>query len=195
MRMIVATNNRGKLEEIEQIAAGHDVELVTLKDAGIKIDVEENGSTFEENALIKARAVYELTKTPVLADDSGLCVDALFGAPGIFTSRYSGENATDDTNIDKILSVMRDVPEGKRSARFVCAIAYIDENGSEYVYRGTCEGEITFERRGRDGMGYDPIFYYPPFGCTFAECPYEKKNSVSHRNAALKKFFDEFKIK
>lgn len=193
MKIIIATNNRGKLEEIEQIMAGKDVSFSTLSDEGIKVEFDETGTTFEENALIKARTVYNIVHTPVLSDDSGLCVDALLGAPGIYTSRYFKENATDDENISKLLSAMQYVRDGKRAARFVCAIAYIDEAGKEHVYRGECEGEITLERHGRDGMGYDPVFYYKPYKKTFAQCTYEEKNAVSHRNAALSKFLKDIK--
>ncbi|MBR2742706.1 MAG: XTP/dITP diphosphatase [Clostridia bacterium] len=195
MKIIAATNNRGKLMEIEEITSGLGVRVSSLSDEGIKIDVEETGKTFEENALIKARAVYEITRTPVLADDSGLCVDALSGAPGVYTARYAGEGASDDANISKLLSAMRDADEENRTARFVCALAYIDESGREHVYRGECEGVITFEKKGTGGMGYDPVFYYPPYKMTFAECSHEMKNAVSHRSAALKKFFDDMKIK
>ena len=196
MKIIAATNNKGKLMEIEEITRTLDIVVRSLSDEGIKVEFEETGTTFEENALIKARTVRAITNAPVLSDDSGLEVDALFGAPGVYTSRYAGEGATDDENIDKLLFAMKDVKdEKKRTARFVCALAYIDEKGEEHIYRGECEGRITFERKGKDGMGYDPVFYYPPYKMTFAECSHEMKNAVSHRSAALKKFFEDVKIK
>ncbi len=195
MKLIVATNNQGKLMEIEQIMEGRKVELSTLRDEGINVEFDETGKTFEENALIKARTIFDLTHSAVLADDSGLCVDALDGAPGIYTSRYAGEHATNDENIDKLLMAMKDVPDAERTARFVCAIVYIDDSGHESVYRGECEGIITRKRCGVDGMGYDPVFYYPPLGKTFAECDYDSKNAVSHRNAALEQFIRETNIK
>lgn len=195
MKIIVATNNRGKLEEIEQIMTGKNVKLSTLSDEGIKAEFDETGTTFEENALIKARTVYNIVHKPVISDDSGLCVDALLGAPGIYTSRYFRENAKDDENISKLLNAMKDVPTEKRSAKFVCVIAYIDELGKEHVYRGECGGEISFERMGRFGMGYDPVFYYPPYERTFAQCSDDEKNAVSHRNEALSKFLKDIEIK
>ena len=196
MKIIAATNNKGKLMEIEEITKDLKFYVSSLSNEGIKVDFEETGATFEQNALIKARTVYKISHTPVLSDDSGLEVDALFGAPGVYTSRYAKEGATDDENISKLLFAMKEVKkEEKRTARFVCALAYIDENGDDHVYRGECEGLITFEKRGKDGMGYDPVFYYPPYKTTFAECSHEMKNAVSHRSAALKKFFEDIKIK
>ncbi len=195
MKIIAATNNKGKLMEIEEITKDLNISVSSLSNEGIKVDFDETGATFEENALIKARTVYKISHTPVLSDDSGLEVYALFGAPGVYTSRYAKEGATDDENISKLLFAMKEVKEEKRTARFVCALAYIDENGDEHVYRGECEGRITFERKGKDGMGYDPVFYYPPYKMTFAECSHEMKNAVSHRSAALKKFFEDIKIK
>jgi XTP/dITP diphosphohydrolase len=190
MRLIVATNNKGKLLEIQQILCDCGIELLTLSDIGLDVDFLETGETFEENAIIKAKTVYELKKMPVLADDSGLIVDALEGQPGIRTSRYAGEGATDDQNIDKLLTNMKEVADKDRSARFICAIAYIDNDGNVNTFCGECEGFITKERRGIDGMGYDPVFFYPPFNSTFAESSYEQKNKVSHRKKALFKFKD-----
>lgn len=190
MKLIVATNNKGKLLEIQQILGDCNIELLTLSDIGLDVDFLETGETFEENAIIKAKTVYEIKKMPVLADDSGLIVDALSGQPGIRTSRYAGEGATDNQNIDKLLKNLKDVDDKDRSARFACAIAYIDNDGKTSTFYGECEGFITKERKGKDGMGYDPVFFYPPFNKTFAESSYEEKNKVSHRNKALLKFCD-----
>lgn len=187
MKLVVATNNKGKLLEIQQILNDKKLELLTLTDIDLNIDFIESGETFEENAIIKAKTVYDLTQMPVIADDSGLVVDSLGGQPGIRTSRYAGEDATDDQNIDKLLKNMNGIVQEDRTAHFVCAIAYIDKNGNISTYRGECDGYITEERRGKDGMGYDPVFFYPPFNLTFAQVSYEEKNKVSHRNKALSK--------
>ncbi len=184
--LVVATGNAGKMRELQKILPSFS--LVSMREAGFAGDIEENGTTFEENALIKARAVWEKTGKATIADDSGLMVDALFGAPGIYSARYAGENATDTERIQKLLSELQDVPEGKRDAAFVCALAYISPDGEETVFRGECRGVITKEPCGEQGFGYDPVFYIPAYGKTFGELDAETKNSISHRFRALMLF-------
>lgn len=186
MKIILASNNKHKLEEIRKITAPLGYEVISQSEAGCNFDVEETGTTFEENAVLKAKAVYEKMKMPVISDDSGLEVDYLNGAPGVYSHRYAGENATDADRCSKLLSELSGVEKEKRTARFVCVICFIDENGTETVIRGTCEGYIGTEPRGENGFGYDPIFMYGDR--SFAEISAEEKNSVSHRADALRKF-------
>jgi len=182
-KLIVATGNAGKLREIKAILT--EFKVLGLKDVGIDCDVEENGSDFCENAAIKARALKGLVDCAVLADDSGLCVDALDGAPGIYTARYAGESATDDENIDKLLDTLQGVPSEKRTARFCCAMCFITPDGKEIFGEGTCEGRILTARAGTGGFGYDPIFYVPDFAASFGELTDVQKNQISHRKRAL----------
>jgi len=189
-RIIVATKNRGKLEEIAQLLSGLPYEVVSMTDAGVTGDITEDGSTFEENALIKARTVWNATGDTVMADDSGLEVDYLGGAPGIYSARYAGQSATDEDKFCKLLKELSGVPEDQRNARFVCAIALILPDGREVTVRGTCEGYIAEEPAGAGGFGYDPVFYVPEFGMTFAQMGEELKNSISHRGNALRKVLD-----
>ena len=186
MKIILASNNKHKLEEIRKITAPLGYEVISQSEAGCNFDVEETGTTFEENAVLKAKAVYEKMKMPVISDDSGLEVDYLNGAPGVYSHRYAGENATDADRCSKLLSELSGVEKEKRTARFVCVICFIDENGTETVIRGTCEGYIGTEPRGEHGFGYDPVFMYGDR--SFAEISAEEKNSVSHRADALRKF-------
>lgn len=186
MKVILASNNKHKLEEIRKITAPLGYEVISQSEAGCNFDVEETGTTFEENAVLKAKAVYEKMKMPVISDDSGLEVDYLNGAPGVYSHRYAGENATDADRCSKLLSELSGVEKEKRTARFVCVICFIDENGTETVIRGTCEGYIGTEPRGENGFGYDPVFMYGDR--SFAEISAEEKNSVSHRADALRKF-------
>lgn len=186
MKIILASNNKHKLEEIRKITAPLGYEVISQSEAGCNFDVEETGTTFEENAVLKAKAVYEKMKMPVISDDSGLEVDYLNGAPGVYSHRYAGENATDADRCAKLLSELSGVEKEKRTARFVCVICFIDENGTETVIRGTCEGYIGTEPRGENGFGYDPVFMYGDR--SFAEISAEEKNSVSHRADALRKF-------
>ena len=186
MKIILASNNKHKLEEIRKITAQLGYEVISQSEAGCNFDVEETGTTFEENAVLKAKAVYEKMKMPVISDDSGLEVDYLNGAPGVYSHRYAGENATDADRCSKLLSELSGVEKEKRTARFVCVICFIDENGTETVIRGTCEGYIGTEPRGENGFGYDPVFMYGDR--SFAEISAEEKNSVSHRADALRKF-------
>ena len=183
----IATSNAHKVEEFQTMLK--DCEVKCLKNLDHKLTIIEDGKTFEENALIKARALYKEIGQPVISDDSGLEVDALDKMPGVYSARFLGE----DTSYDIKNQYIIDHVEGKtRSARYVCVIAYIDEDGNEKVYRGECEGEINDCLLGENGFGYDPIFYYPPFMTTLANVSEEKKNTVSHRGIALKKFLKDW---
>ena len=188
MRLVIATSNEDKVREIDEILEGTGYRAVSMKEAGIKADIIEDGKTFEENALIKARAVHALAKPDdyVMADDSGLCIDALDGAPGIYSARFCGENSTYPEKFAKIFSMLEGVPEEKRTARFVCAVAVVS-----FTVRGECEGVLHEKPAGENGFGYDPIFYVPEFGMTTAQMPPEQKNSISHRGRALRKMVEE----
>lgn len=186
MEIILGSNNKNKLGEMEKILSPFGHTLISQSEAGISLDVEETGTTFEENAFLKAKAIYDMTKKPVIADDSGLEVEALNNAPGVFSHRYAGENATDADRCRKILDEMKNVPLDKRTARFVCVICYIDEKGTVSYSRGECHGIIGYEPKGQNGFGYDPIFMVGEK--SFAEISPEEKNKISHRSAALNKF-------
>lgn len=192
MKIIFATGNRNKLREIKGIMNGEDAEIVTASDEGIDVDPEETGDSFEENALIKARAVYELSdKTAiVLADDSGLCIDALGGEKGelgIHSARFMGHDTSYEIKNREIIRRMADVPDEKRTARFACAIAAIfPGDGREVVVRETMEGYVAHEIAGSNGFGYDPIFYLPEFGMNSGEISAESKNLISHRGKAMR---------
>ena len=189
--LVVATGNAGKLREIKAILSGYTV--LGAKEAGLCADAEENGSTFRENAAIKARELKKQTDYAVLADDSGLCVDALDGAPGVYSARYAGDHATDGANVDKLLTAIRDVPEEKRTARFRCAICLIREDGEEVYGDGSCEGRILFAPEGEGGFGYDPVFYSFDYNESFGTLSAEKKNLVSHRKRALEDLLEKLK--
>lgn len=193
-KIIAATKNRGKLKEIAQLLSDLPYDVISMTDAGMTDDIDESGATFEENALIKARAVWKVTGETVIADDSGLEVDHLGGAPGVYSARYAGEGATDADRNHKLLSALAGVPADKRSARFVCAAALIFPDGRELVVRGTCEGYIAEEPAGDNGFGYDPLFYVPEFGLTIAQMDAELKNSISHRGNALRKILDILEV-
>jgi len=184
MKLVLASNNKNKLDEIIKIMQPLGYEVISQLEAGIDIDIEETGVTFEENALLKAREIYKILKLPVIADDSGLEVDYLNGKPGVYSHRYAGENANDREKCEKILSELAGVHEENRTARFVAVIVFIDSNGEEYVAKGTCEGKIAYEMIGENGFGYDPIFIYNKK--SFAEISQVEKNKVSHRSNALK---------
>lgn len=186
MKVVIATNNQGKVREFKAMLAPLGYEPVSLKDEGIKINVVEDGETFEENAHLKAKAVYEICRCPVIADDSGLEVDFLDGAPGIYSARYAGEDATDKELCEKILSELEGVDESLRSARFVCALYCIMDEETEYSVLGTLEGSIGTEPRGENGFGYDPIFMVDEER-SVAELSEEEKNKISHRSNALHK--------
>ena len=188
MKVVLASQNRHKLTEIQAILAKYDMELVLQSDLGVRIDVEENGSSFEENSELKARAVMEATGLPAIADDSGLCVDVLGGAPGIYSARYGAPACvTDRDRLNHLLEELRGVRSEERTARFVCVITLLYPDGRKLTARGICEGMITFEPRGDDGFGYDPVFYIPSMGCTFAQMGADRKNAISHRANALQR--------
>lgn len=187
MKLILASKNRHKAQEMQAIL-GDKITLVTQDEAGFAdLDVVEDGKTFEENAIKKAVSVMEASGLPCIADDSGLCVDALDGAPGLYTARYAGEKATDDENIQKLLHELNGVEWEKRTARFVCVIAVAYPDRAPVTFRGECEGFILTEKHGENGFGYDPIFYVEQFDKAMAELPAEVKNSISHRSRALAK--------
>ena len=186
MKVVLASQNKHKLAEIQAILSRFDMELVLQSELGLHIDVEETGASFEENSMLKARAVMEATGLPAIADDSGLCVDVLGGGPGIYSARYGApECVTDRDRLNHLLENMRGVRSEERTARFVCVITLLRPDGSSLIARGSCEGLITFEPRGEDGFGYDPVFYVPAMGCTFAQMGAERKNAISHRANAL----------
>ena len=185
-RIIFATGNEGKMREIREILAGMETEILSMKEAGLQSDAEETGTTFEENAIIKAKAMAAMTDDIVLADDSGLEVDYLNKEPGIYSARYLGEDTSYDIKNQAILDRMKGVPKEKRSARFVCAIAAVLPNKEVLVVREAIEGYIGYEVAGCNGFGYDPIFYVDEFGCSTAELSEEEKNKVSHRGKALR---------
>ena len=189
-RLVFATGNQGKVNEFRQML-GDDYEILSMKDIGVDIDIVEDGKTFEENALIKARALYQVIHQPVLSDDSGLEVDALNKQPGVHSARWMGKDTSYTIKNQAIIDALKGKKD--RSARFICVIAFIDEQGKEYTYRGTIEGQINDEIVGKNGFGYDPIFYYPPFHTTTANVSEELKNSVSHRGNALKAFMADWK--
>lgn len=184
--IILATNNAHKVEEIKHILGDKFDCIYTLADRGIKTDVEETGDTFTENALIKARAICKLSGLPALADDSGLCVDVLGGAPGVYSARYSGGDS-DDNNALLLANLAKAREEGNsdRTAHFSCAVALVYPDGREITAEGKTYGYITEEYRGKGGFGYDPLFYSPEIGMTFGEAVESVKNSVSHRGRAL----------
>ena len=194
-KILFATENEGKMKEIRQILGDMDVEIQSLKEAGIHGDIEENGETFEENAAIKAREIARLTDAIVLADDSGLEVDYLGKEPGVHSARYMGYDTSYRIKNQSILDRLQGVPEEQRTARFVCVIAAALPGGGLLYSRGTIEGIIGYEERGDGGFGYDPIFFLPEYGCSTAELPMEKKNELSHRCTALrqmKKMLEEY---
>ena len=194
MKVVLASQNKHKLEEISKITEKFDMELVLQSDLGVQIDVEETGTTFEENSLLKAKAVMEATGLPALADDSGIAVDALNGEPGVYSARYGGDESLDDWG--RLLLLLKNtehVPDGQRQAKFVSVITMVTPEGRVIQARGEIHGELTREARGENGFGYDPIFYYPPLGKTTAELSPEEKNQVSHRAKALKVFYEKLK--
>jgi len=184
MKLLIATHNEGKKQEYDRLLDGLAMELASLGDLGVAEAVEENGSSYAENALLKARGYAMATGMPTLADDSGLEVDALGGAPGILSARYAGEGATDEQRYLLLLRQLKNVPDEQRTACFRCVIALAWPDGRVEVAEGICEGRIAREPKGGHGFGYDPIFYIPEYGCTMAELPPEIKNRISHRARA-----------
>ena len=187
MKLVLASKNRHKLVEMQTILGQLGLEVVLESEVGVDVDVDETGTTFEENALLKAKAVMEASGMAAIADDSGLEVDALNGAPGVYSARYGGKDS-DAARTAYLLENMQDVPEEKRTARFVSAIACALPDGRVVTARGTCEGTILFHTQGDNGFGYDPVFYVPEIGMTFAEADGDRKNAISHRGNALKEF-------
>ena len=194
MKVVLASKNPHKLVEIDAITRKLGIELILQSELGIDIDVEETGTTFEENSLLKARAVMEATGLPALADDSGIAVDALNGAPGVYSARYGFDDSLDDHGrMMLLLKNTEQVPDDQRQAQFVCVITLVTPEGEVIQARGEVHGTLTREPRGENGFGYDPIFFYPPMGVTTAELPPEVKNRVSHRANALKLMYEKLK--
>ncbi|MGP1570190.1 MAG: RdgB/HAM1 family non-canonical purine NTP pyrophosphatase [Eubacteriales bacterium] len=186
-KLIIASQNKHKIEEFHKILSKYGFEVCGRDDAGLPMDdIPENGNTFEENSLIKAKAIWNMSHTATLADDSGLCVDFLNGAPGIYSSRFSGENATDKKNNEKLLNLLADATSDKRSACFVCVLTLILENGEEITTRGECFGKIQTKETGINGFGYDPLFIPTGYNISMAELPPDEKNKISHRAKAIK---------
>ena len=194
-RIIFATGNQGKMKEIKMILGDVDVEVLYLKEAGIEADIVEDGATFEENAVIKAKTIMEMTGDIVLADDSGLEIDYLNKEPGIYSARYMGEDTSYDIKNNNLIERLNGVPDEERTARFVCVIAAAFPNGDILTTEGTIEGMIGYEIKGSNGFGYDPIFYLPQHQCTTAELDMELKNELSHRGKALRAMKEELKNK
>ncbi len=188
MKVVLATNNPHKVNEVKEILSELGIEILTLKDLGIEIEIEEDQNTFEGNARKKANTIFELTKLPAIADDSGLIVEQLNGEPGLLSSRYAGEEHNYEKNNQKLLQELKDKPKPHR-AKFICVINYKSENEDE-IFIGTVEGEIVDSPKGTNGFGYDPLFKPDGFNVTYAELPSEIKNKISHRYKALKKFRD-----
>ena len=194
MKVVLASKNKHKLEEISKITEKFGFELILQSQLGVDIDVEETGTTFEENSFIKAEAVMKATGMAAMADDSGLCVEALNGEPGVYSARYGFDETLDDWGrLQLLLKNMEAVPDGKCQAKFVCVITMVTPEGETIQARGEIHGELLREPHGENGFGYDPIFYYPPFGMTTAEMSSEDKNQVSHRANALKIFNEKLK--
>lgn len=194
-KLVFATGNEGKMKEIRSILKDCGYDILSMKEAGIDIDIEENGTTFEENALIKARAVFEHCKDVdvVLADDSGLEVDYLDKAPGVYSARFMGEDTPYSVKNNEIIKRLEGVEEEKRTARFVCVIAGVFADGTTCTTRGTIEGIIGYEERGENGFGYDPIFFLPEKGRSTAELDEEEKNAISHRGKALREMANKLR--
>lgn len=182
-KIIAATKNKNKVREFKEILP--DFDIITQEEAGIDLDVEETGTTFSENALLKAKAIFEKTGIPALADDSGLEVFALDGAPGVYSARYGGEGLDDRGRLELLLKNMENIEDSRRGAQFVCAIAFVTGEKT-YKAEGVCKGTIIREARGENGFGYDPVFYVPEFGKTTAEMSSDEKNAISHRGKALR---------
>ena len=194
MKVVLASKNKHKLVEISKITEKFGIELILQSELGVDIDVEETGTTFEENSFLKAEAVMKATGLPALADDSGIAVDALNGEPGVYSARYGFDDSLDDWG--RLLLLLKNtehVPDGQRQAQFVCVITMVTPDGKTIQARGEVHGELLREPRGENGFGYDPIFYYPPAGKSTAELSPEEKNKISHRANALKLFYQKMK--
>ena len=193
-KIIFATGNQGKLEEIRVILGEPDLEIISMKEAGIEADIEETGTTFEENAVIKATTIAKKTDEIVLADDSGLEIDYLNREPGVYSARYAGEDTPYSVKNQMLLDRLKGVEKEKRTARFVCVIAAALPDGSVITTRGTIEGYIGYEPAGENGFGYDPIFYVPEYECSTAQLTMEQKNELSHRGKALRAMKEKLSI-
>ena len=191
MKIFLATKNEGKIKDFKKLTNGMDIEVVSILDNIYIPDVEENGITFEENSVKKAIEISKYTGIITISDDSGLCVDYLDGAPGVYSSRYSGENATDSSNIDKLLEEMKYVKKEDRTAYFVSVVSIAFPDGKTRSFRGEVKGEILFERDGNNGFGYDPIFFSYELGKSFGQSSLDEKKSVSHRGRAFNKLKEE----
>ncbi len=193
--LIIATNNKNKVREMKEKLSHFGIEVKSQSESGINIEVEETGKTFKENADLKASAIFNSLKVPVIADDSGLCIDYIDGGPGVYSHRFAGEGASDLDRINKALELLKGVPTEKRTARFKCCVCYIDKKGEKHFFEGTAEGIIGTEPHGTNGFGFDPIFHYEGDERSFAEYSPEEKNAVSHRGQAVSKFIDYIKEK
>lgn len=192
-KLLIATQNEGKVKEFKRRFESDDLRVLSLLDIEGAPDVAETGSTFAENAVLKAEAIMKLTNHPVIADDSGLVIDALDGDPGVYSARYAGPEKDDEANIDKVLKEMKDVPKEKRNASFHCLLAVAIPGQNTEIFSGACNGMITHERSGSYGFGYDPIFYVPSYDKTMAELSPEEKDAISHRGQALDRLEEVFK--
>ena len=194
MRIVLASNNAHKLEELRAILTTLGMEVAAQKELGISVEPEETGTTFEENSYIKAKTVMDCCHFPTIADDSGLMVDALGGAPGVYSARYGGETCKSDRDrLEYLLAQMQNVADGDRTAKFVSVITLLTPDGKRVVARGECPGVILREPMGENGFGYDPVFYVAQEGCTFAQLPAERKNRISHRARALEAFAEQIR--
>lgn len=192
MKIILATKNKGKVADFEKLTENMGIEVISFLDENISFpDVVEDGDTFEENSVKKALEIAKYTGMITVSDDSGLCVEALNGAPGIYSARYSGENATDSTNIDKLLNEMKNIPQGERQAKFVSVVSIAKPDGTVESFRGEVEGEIIFERKGTNGFGYNPVFFSYDLEKTFGEATMEERVTVSHRARAFRKLKEQ----
>lgn len=195
LEVVLATRNRGKIKEIREYLKDKEIAIYSLNDFPDAPEVKEDGETFRENALKKARSVAYFTGKLAIADDSGLEVDALGGRPGVLSARFAGESATDDENNEKLLEALEGLSPEKRGASFHCVLALVEPSGQEIVIEEECRGTIGYQKRGRKGFGYDSLFFFPPLNRTFAELTQEKKNQVSHRGKALRRLRKIFKHK
>lgn len=192
MKIILATKNKGKVADFEKLTENMNIEVISFLDEEINFpDVVEDGETFEENSVKKALEIAKYTGMITVSDDSGLCVEALDGAPGIYSARYSGENATDSKNIDKLLEEMKNIPQGERQAKFVSVVSIAKPDGTVQSFRGEVEGEIIFERKGTNGFGYNPVFFSYELEKTFGEATMEERVTVSHRARAFRELKEE----
>lgn len=192
-RILFATGNEGKMKEVRELLADLGVEVISMREAGVSAEIVEDGETFEQNAVIKAKTVMELTGELTLADDSGLEVDALGGEPGVYSARYMGENTSYHIKNNHLIQRLAQVPDSQRTARFVCSIAAAFPDGEIVTTDGVIEGRIGYEEKGENGFGYDPIFVVPELGCTTAQLSDEQKNEISHRGRALRKMKEELR--